>query len=54
MSPRPGMVLRFGIDDCAADSSLTTFDVKMVGLTFANWNQFGEWLKRVEALRDAA
>ena len=27
---------------------------RLVSLNFASWNQFGKWLRRVEALRDAA
>jgi Formyl transferase len=29
-------------------------DEKMGSLDFASWNQIGKWLRRVEALRDAA
>jgi hypothetical protein len=32
---------------------LSRFD-SVVNLDFASWNQIGKWLRRVEALRDAA
>jgi len=38
----------------AARKSLKADGAKVVSLNFVSWNQIGEWLKRLEAIREAA
>jgi hypothetical protein len=40
--------LRFGIGRCAANSSLRTFDLTVVTLTFASWNLIYKCLRQIE------
>ena len=57
----PGWFVRKSVQSTRATAPLFNYVVpdqiaekSLVSLNFASWNQIGKWLRRVEALRDAA